>query len=116
MRSPARVSGLPRQRSKPWESRMARSSLFLPSTMYNQTLRPWNDLVLFSIFCLGCLECFGFDTSPNSTTQSQLPLRKLSPPKTIRPRLTPDYPRSPDFCYGESLLEESATMSIPQQP
>jgi flagellar protein FlaG len=28
----------------------------------------------------------------------------------------PDYPRSPDFCYGESLLEESDTMSIPQQP
>jgi uncharacterized protein DUF3467 len=37
--------------------------------------------------------------------------------KTIHPRrLNPDYPRSPDFCYGESLLEESDTMSIPQQP
>jgi flagellar protein FlaG len=38
-------------------------------------------------------------------------------PKTIhQERHNPDYPRSPDFCYGESLLEESDTMSIPQQP
>src|SRR6266478_2914105 len=26
------------------------------------------------------------------------------------------FPPSPYFCYGESLLEESDTMSIPQQP
>lgn len=25
-------------------------------------------------------------------------------------------PRSPDFCYGESLLQEINAMSIPQQP
>jgi hypothetical protein len=25
-------------------------------------------------------------------------------------------PRSPDFCYGESLLQEIILMSIPQQP
>ena len=26
------------------------------------------------------------------------------------------FPRSPDFCYGESLLQEIILMSIPQQP
>jgi uncharacterized protein DUF3467 len=33
-----------------------------------------------------------------------------------RRRFSPDYPRLPDFCYGESLIEESDTMSTPQQP
>jgi flagellar protein FlaG len=52
------------------------------------------------------------------TPQNQPSLHKSSTPrKRIHPeRHNPDYPRSPDFCYGESLLEESATMSIPQQP
>jgi hypothetical protein len=30
--------------------------------------------------------------------------------------LNPDYPRSPDFCYGESLLQEIIPMTIQQQP
>jgi hypothetical protein len=28
----------------------------------------------------------------------------------------PKFPRSADFCYGESLLQEIISMSIPQQP
>jgi flagellar protein FlaG len=37
--------------------------------------------------------------------------------KTIcEERLNPDYPRLPDFCYGESLLQEIIPMTIQQQP
>jgi flagellar protein FlaG len=36
--------------------------------------------------------------------------------RALRPETRSDYPRSPLFCYGESSLEESDTMSIPQQP
>ena|SRR5579859_4967077 len=34
----------------------------------------------------------------------------------VVPERGPDYPRLPDFCYGESLLQESISMSITQQP
>jgi len=55
-------------------------------------------------------------TAQNQPIASQPVGAKDDPPGAPQQRLSPDYPRSPDFCYGESLLEESDPMSIPQQP
>ena len=57
--------------------------------MYSQTLRPRNDLVLFSIACPECLECFEFDTGPIliamlSSNASQFCARKFNPIRWLR--------------------------------